>query len=117
MESRASASIACLWRMAVHIDRTLLVKHPHFPERYWRATVTGDSNSLEFLSYRLKNAPMRGQNRYHAQWFPFAMLDEFELLNKEMTNMKILDIYRSIPREHALKPIDDEYCRFSLLKC
>lgn len=94
--------------MAIQIDRTLVTRLPYFAERYWRAAVMGDANFMEFLSYRLKNPPVRGKNQYRTLWLLFAMLDEFELLNRKMTNGQILDIYRSIPQDHVLKPIDDE---------
>jgi hypothetical protein len=93
--------------MAIQIDRTLLVKLPYFAERFWRASVCGDSNFFEFLAYRLKNPTIRGQIRYHTLWLLFAMLDDMEILDRELANEDILTIYKSISESHVCRPIDD----------
>lgn len=98
--------------MAVQVDKTLLTHLPQFRERYWRAVLEGDANFLEYLSYRIRNPTLRGRNRYHTLWLVFVILDDLSLLDRELTNEAILDLYKAIPEDHVCKPIDDvDYVR------
>jgi len=109
---RAIAGDDSAFFMAVQIDKTCLTHLAPFRERYWRAVLEGQSGFLEALSYRLRNATLRGRNRYQTLWLLFAILDDLSMLDRSTTNEAILDLYKSIPDDHVCRPIDDvDYVR------
>lgn len=77
---------------AAQLDRTVLTAIPYFRERRARAMMTGESEFLNKLNYRLGNPPLRSKIRHRELWLVLAMLDWLNLLDGSLKDREILDI-------------------------
>lgn len=80
---------------AAQVDRTVL-NLPHFRQRLAQAQLTGDSNFLDMLSYRLRNPLLRTKLRHPELRLAFAILqDEGELDHgKRRPYSELMDLCR-----------------------
>lgn len=80
---------------AAQVDRTVL-NLPHFRQRLAQAQLTGDSNFLDMLSYRLRNPLLRTKLRHPELRLAFAILqDEGELEpGKRRPYSELMDLCR-----------------------
>lgn len=90
---------------AVQIDRTLLA---FFQARIDRHAMNGNSDFYDALSYRIKNSPRRGANKYPLLWILFKDLMALRCLKKSLTCQRILDLYEQAVMETPQFKIDDE---------
>ena len=77
---------------AIQIDRSLLVAHPYFRDRFTRAQADGASEFLAELGNVLARPLLRGRLRYRPLWASFAMLDAMNLLDGALTVRQLLDL-------------------------
>lgn len=76
---------------AVQIDRMLLLHHPYFRDRKFRAQNEGDSEFLSKLSYRESNPILRGKIQYPGLYMLFGILEAFQWLG-DLGHEEILDV-------------------------
>jgi len=87
---------------AIQIDRMILIYHPYFRDRKFRAQDDGDSDFLSKLAYRESNSIIRSSIRYPALYMLFGILDSYrwldDLKHKEILNIcddAGLDLYQN----------------------
>lgn len=76
---------------AVQIDRMLLIHHPYFRDRKFKAQNEGDTEFLSKLAYRETNPTLRGKIQYPGLYMLFGILEAFQWLS-DLTHEEILDI-------------------------
>jgi hypothetical protein len=72
--------------LAVQVDRTVLFL-PCFQDRLLQAQMSGDSQFLESLAYRIKNPIIRGKIRRRTLWLLFALLESESQLDMPLREL------------------------------
>jgi hypothetical protein len=91
---------------AIQIDRMLLLHHPYFRDRKFRAQNEGDSGFLSKLLYREMNSPLRGKIRHPGLYMLFGILESFQWLNR-LKHEEILDIFDDAEMDRYQNRIED----------
>lgn len=76
---------------AIQIDRMLLLHHPYFRDRKFKAQNEGQNEFLSKLSYRESNPTLRGPIKYPGLYMLFGILEAFQWLS-DLKHKEILDI-------------------------
>jgi len=76
---------------AVQIDRMLLLHHPFFRDRKFKAQNEGKKDFLAKLSYRESSPPLRGKIQYPGLYMLFGILEASQWLS-DLKHEEILDI-------------------------
>lgn len=93
---------------AVQIDRSLLVAHPYFRDRFARAQADGASEFCAELGNVVARPLLRGRLRYRPLWASFAMLDAMNLLDGALTVRQLLDVLDGAGLDRWQNRIEDE---------
>lgn len=93
---------------AIQIDRMLLLHHPYFRDRKFRAQDEGDIDFLTKINYRESNL-LRSKIRYPALYMLFGILDTYTWVN-DLKHSEILDICDQAQLDRFQNRIEDENC-------
>lgn len=93
---------------AIQIDRMLLLHHPYFRDRKFRAQDEGDVELLTKINYRESNL-LRSKIRYPALYMLFGILDTYTWLY-DLKHSEILDICDQAQLDRFQNRIEDENC-------
>jgi hypothetical protein len=91
---------------AVQIDRMLLLHHPYFRDRKFRAQNDGETKFLSKLAYRESSSPLHGKIQYPGLYILFGILDSFQWLN-DLKHEEILDICDAAGLDRYQNRIED----------
>lgn len=94
---------------AIQIDRLLLLHHPYFRDRKFRAQDEGDKDFLGQISYRESNPVYRSKIRYPALYMLFGILETYTWLD-ELKHREILDMCDEAGLDRFQNRIEDENC-------
>lgn len=79
---------------AIKIDHTLISQHPHFRERFDRATKNQETNFLNRIHEKQLSPSLRGRIKHGALYTMFYFLDELKVLD-EFSNSELHELYLS----------------------
>lgn len=91
---------------AIQIDRMLLLHHPYFRERKFRAQNDGDSEFLAKISYRESNPPLRSKIKYPGLYMLFGILETYRWL-PDLPHDEILDICDAAELDRYQNRVED----------